>query len=194
MVIFKAFNPNVEVIGQSVLTVVDGMIDKDFAVKILEAHGIFKVKPENWYPQQNWLDAFREISDKIGPLALFSIGKRIPDNAAWPPQINSIENALPSIDIAYHMNHRINDVVMFNFATGEKTEGIGHYTAKKTGEREMQVICENPYPCQFDKGIISAVAEKFKPAGSKVTVFEDESKGCRLRGAQNCQYTVCWSW
>ena len=33
---------------------------------------------------------------------------RIPANAKFPPQIKTIEDALGAIDMAYHMNHRIN--------------------------------------------------------------------------------------
>jgi len=40
------------------------------------------------------LDTFREIADQVGPNTLYQIGVRIPENAAFPPEIDSIEKAL----------------------------------------------------------------------------------------------------
>ena len=55
------------------------------------------------------------------------------------------------------------------------------------------MICKNPYPCDFDKGIIKAVAKKFKPKDSvNIIVEHDESAPCRKKGADSCTYLVSW--
>ncbi|MGA2929274.1 MAG: hypothetical protein ABSG43_25455 [Solirubrobacteraceae bacterium] len=65
---FKAFAPGVQVNGESVLSVVDGMgAFKSKAEKILAQNTIVDVKPGCWYSQQAWLDAFKDIS---GPPAI----------------------------------------------------------------------------------------------------------------------------
>jgi hypothetical protein len=54
---FQAFRPDVEVYGAAVLTLVDGMGHfTTTAYKILAKNGIEKPKPDQWYPQQAWLD------------------------------------------------------------------------------------------------------------------------------------------
>ena len=190
---FQSTMPGIEVNGQTVLSVVAGMVNREFALKILLEHGISTIEPHEWYPQQNWLDAFRFIAEKIGQIALFSIGKKIPESAQWPSNVDSIESALSSIDIAYHMNHRLNGVPLFDPKTGSMKEGIGHYAAVKTGDREVTMTCDNPYPCEFDKGIITAAAIKFKPAhNGAVVLVEDESQVCRSRGGSACLYKVTW--
>jgi hypothetical protein len=188
---FVAFRPDVEVVGSVVLSVVDGMGEfTRKALKILAQHGIKNPEPELWYPQQNWLDAFKTISEKIGPLTLFAIGKRIPEHAEWPPGIETIEQALAGTDATYHLSHRLNGKVMYDPATGEMMEGIGHYRfTGMTGPTSAEMVCDNPYPSEFDRGIITALCRKFK-AGLEVRL--DPSKPTRTQGADSCTYLIEW--
>ena len=74
---FKAFDPKVEVNGQTIFSVVDGMSKHQaMAFEILAKNGIKDLKPNEWYPQQAWLDAFKSISETIGPFTLCIIGKK----------------------------------------------------------------------------------------------------------------------
>ena len=176
---FQAFSPQVAVNGQTVLSVISGMgAFKDTAVQILQRNGIPNPQPNAWYPQQAWLNAFREIAKTIGSSTLRQIGLSIPRNAKFPPGINSVEKALESIDGAYHMNHR----------GGE----IGHYVFAKTGPTSATMTCKNPYPCDFDRGLIEAVANQFKPAGSIVKVQHDSAKPCRAKDGDSCTYLINW--
>jgi len=177
---FKAFTSSVEVNGETVLAVVDGMgARRGRALEILAEKGTPDPEPGRWYPQQAWLDAFRAIAEEFGPDTLFSIGRRIPENARFPSEIDSIGKALASLNAAYHVNHR--------------GGGIGSYRFEKTGLRSGRMICKNPYPCDFDRGIVTAVAEKFRPADCEaVVVSKDESAPCRKEGADSCTYLVAW--
>jgi len=190
MSVYVAFNSNVEVNGETVLSVLEGMpIFKTTAIKILADNQIVNPIPGNWYPQQLWLDAFKQIADKVGEATLQKIGNSIPENAQWPPQVKTVEDALGSIDIAYHMNHRIGSSILFNPSTGQMKEGIGHYQLKKIDNKTMHMICNNPYPCKFDFGIIDAVIKKFKASGQMITV-RHEPGDCRSKGADSCSYKV----
>lgn len=177
---FKAFASNVEVNGETVLSVVNGMgVYKKQALDILAKNGINNPQPGQWYLQQAWLDSFKEISETIGAKTLFAIGKAIPENAIFPPEIDSIEKGLAAIDIAYHMNHK----------GGE----IGHYRFQSTGSNSGKMVCDNPYPCEFDRGIIETMAQKFKPKDSiMVFVEHDDSQPCRKKGAESCTYMITW--
>jgi hypothetical protein len=56
---FKAFASNVEVNGETVLSVVEGTsLFKKKALAILESHGITNQIPGKFYKQQSWLDSF----------------------------------------------------------------------------------------------------------------------------------------
>ncbi|MBU1151685.1 hypothetical protein KJ632_02545, partial [Patescibacteria group bacterium] len=60
-------------------------------------------------------------------------------------------------------------------------------------ENTAEIICDNPYPCDFDKGIIESMARMFKPQKSlQVSVTHDNSEECRKKGHSECCYTVNW--
>ena len=177
---FQSLSMGVEVNGETVLSVLDAMgVFRNQASEILKENGVIDPTPGKWYSQQAWLNAFRYISDEVGPNTLYAIGRKIPENAQFPPDIDNIEKALSAIDIAYHMNHRNGD--------------IGHYIFEKTGAKAGTVTCNNPYPCDFDAGIIESMAKKFKPADSiMVMVSHDQTAGCRKNNGDSCVYKVSW--
>lgn len=190
---FIGLEPGIMVNGQTVLSVIHGLgTYKIMARTILNAHGIANPAVDEWYLQQGWLDAFKEIDGKVGRAILFAIGKQIPNTADWPPTVQTIEDALSSIDVAYHINHQKNNQSMFDMNTGVMQDGIGHYSFKKIGEGKGIMTCDNPYPCEFDQGIIEATAEKFKPESSQnVKVLHDEAI-CRKNGTDQCLYHISW--
>ena len=179
---YVPFDPDVEVNGQTILAFVNAVpAYKVTMVGILAKHELPDVQPEGWFSQKKWLNAFKEIGEKYGANTLFAIGKVIPENAVFPPEIQSLKDALASIDIAYHMNHR----------NGE----IGYYKLMEFNERGRKAImeCKNPYPSHFDRGIIMTMARKFMPNYSSIIKVElDESKPSRLNGADSCTYNVSW--
>jgi hypothetical protein len=191
---FTAINPQMQVNGQTVLSIANGMgASKRMGLKILEENNIQDPEPERWYSQQDWLNAFKQISEKIGAGTLFMIGKSIPENAVFPPHIETIDQALSAIDVAYHMNHRLAGEQLFNPQTGQMQEGIGHYKYNKISDSKVEIICDNPYPCDFDKGIITAMARRFKPAHStRILISHEKSEGCRGSGDHSCKYVVEW--
>ena len=191
---FEAFEEGIEVNGETVLSVVDGMgAFKDRSYKFLADNGIREPRPGEWYPQQAWLNAFKAIAQTTGEFTLFSIGKKIPENAQFPPEIDSLDKALAAIDVAYHMNHRKNGKVMFDPSNGKMIEGIGHYGFEKTGDREIIMACNNPYPSDFDRGIIESMAFRFKPSGVPMIIVRlDDSKPTRKKGADSCTFKVTW--
>jgi hypothetical protein len=189
---YVAIDPEMEVNGETVRAIVNGMDDKRLAYEILEKNGIKDPQPGKWYSQQSWLDAFREIGENVGDDALKKIGNAIPHNAQWPPDVDDVDKALASIDVAYHMNHRKDGVVLFNPETGEMKEGIGHYGWDQTGEKEGRMRCDNPYPCPFDLGIIEAAAEKFAKEKACVQVIHEEGECRNMEKGDCCTYIIKW--
>jgi hypothetical protein len=195
---FKPFEPGIEVFGASIDAIVDAFkLFPSIALKRLVNAGIGSmrgkdvvVNRDSWYPQANWLSVFEGIASEVGPRALVQIGQHVPKHAPFPPSINDIHGAMGSMDAAYHMNHRKGGRVMFDPGTGQMLSGIGNYGyAPVPRERRIISVCENPYPCDFDRGIISALAARFE-RGSRVT--HDDSAPCRKNGADSCKFIIAW--
>ena len=176
---FEAFSSRVEVLGEVVLSLVNVMgAFKSISRDALRKNGIVDPQPDKWYPQQAWLDSFKVIADKVGPNTLYQVGRQVPQQYNFPPGINSIESAMSDLDEAYRMSHR----------GGE----VGHYRFRILGLNVGQMTCDNPYPCDFDRGIISALAERFEPPGALVDVRHQEDAPCKKQGADSCTYTISW--
>ena len=178
MSVFESYASGVQVNGESIMAVVEGMgAFQNRAFDILANHHIDNPSPGNWYDLQSYLNAFRTISDELGPATLRAIGKKIPQTAVLPPDLDTIVKALSMMDIAYHMNYQ----------GGE----IGHYAFESTGERSGVMICSSPYPCSYDQGIITGFMNRLKK-GNEWPSLKHASGGCRMEGAAECRYTVSW--
>lgn len=180
---YEAFDPDVEVHGQTILTVIDGALarfSEEYrrrAREVLADNGVEDPAPDAWYPQQAWLDTFETIADRLEPHILDRLGEQIPDVADWPNGISSVEDGLQSIDEAYQRNHRGGD--------------IGFYRFEKLDDRAGEVTCKTPYPCPYDRGLVRATAQQYAPVESFVFV-EEVGEECRREGADACTYRVSW--
>jgi hypothetical protein len=173
---FIAFDSHVEVSGQSMLITIEAM--GEAVHPMLMQFGFSQLEPSKWYPQQPYLDFFRDVaSGDFQVLDLMNIGMKVPALAFWPSNIRTIADALFSIDAAYHMNHRYGE--------------IGCYRATQTGDREIEIYCANPYPCDFDFGVIYGVAQVY--LSESVIPQVDHLPGeCRKNGGHACTYVVQW--
>lgn len=192
---FVPFEPDIEVNGQTVYAIVDGFSHfRRVASAILQQEGIGRMRSdgdlalerEGWYPQAAWLRAFERIAEEAGQGVLFAIGRRIPENARFPPGIVDLRSAIAAIDVAYHLNHRRRGIVMFDAAEGRMSEGIGHYALDRAREPGLVVTCTTPYPCEFDRGIVASMARRFEP----LATIEHVPGSCRKHGHHACSYEV----
>jgi hypothetical protein len=155
-----------------------------------DGSGVMKFEPGNWYPLERWLHALERIGNEFGHYLLYQSGMTTPKNAVFPPTVIDIHSALKCIDIAYHMNHAVRGEGMFDPGTGEMREGIGHYVYSNVPGRNLITIeSSTPYPCDFDRGIVIAMAHRFQPAA---TLTHDTSRPCRKSGGGSCAYHVTW--
>ena len=173
---YIAEDKNVKALGTAVKTYIAGLGDQfgQRGHSILEKHGITDLRDEGEYPMQSWLDAMKDIHEIVGDFLIYKMGTHIPTTAKFPPEIDSAHAGLGVIDMAYHMNH---------------TEGeIGNYTYEKTGDKAGRLVCTDPYPCDFDRGIIEAMARQFEPE-AEAKCCGDE---CRKKGGNKCTYEIHW--
>lgn len=145
--------------------------------------------PEGSWPQlRRFLKGMQRIEKEVGAKVLMDSGQTVLRYADIPPTIVDIYSALSSSDIAYHMNHRRNGKPMFDPATGQMEEGIGHYLYRgKPGDTRLEIITDTPYPCSFDRGVVQGMALRFKP-----TAIVTHGPSCRNKGAASCTYAVMW--
>ncbi|MDY7224779.1 hypothetical protein [Hyalangium rubrum] len=146
-------------------------------------------EPARWYPLDRFLRIFDRIHAEFGNFTLRQVGLHVIKAAQLPPHINDINAMFGSMDVAYHLNHALNEQSMFDLATMKMSEGIGHYKPLITpGTNKITVVADTPYPCPFDEGVVAGAAQKFKPAA---TIVHDRA-ACRARNAPSCTYHVSW--
>jgi hypothetical protein len=192
------FDPGIEFSGGMAEAIIEAFkLFPSMAYKRLLNHGIGTMKGKDvvidrqaWYPIESWLAAFDGFATSVGPRALLQIGQNVPKHAALPPGINDIHGSIAAVNVGYHMNHRKKGKLMFDPTTGQTTEGIGNYGYTAVpGERKIISVCENPYPCEFDRGILMAFSQRFEKAAR---VSHDERAPCRRNGGKSCTYVINW--
>lgn len=179
MPVFQSRSPDLKVIGQTILAVVDGMgVFKETALKWLKEEGIENPKPEEYYSEQAWLNCFKRISITLGDVTLRNIGRTWPSNVQFPPEISSIEQVLELMDKIYQMNH-----------IGEGDPG--HYTWEKTGERSGIMTTDHPYPCSLDHGVLEGFTNHFKTEEQKISVIHLPNE-CKIDSGDICKFEIKW--
>ncbi|HYO53841.1 hypothetical protein [Archangium sp.] len=196
---FVPFEEDIQVKGQVVKAVVDGFNHfvvlgsaylLDEGIGTLTPSGLVNLDLEGWYSQRSWLLCFQQIARQLGDGRLMRIGMAVPRNAKFPDGIRGIHEAIKSIDVAYHMNHRKHGRLMLDPETGRMQEGIGHYGYEPVpGQRKIISLCETPYPCAFDHGLLTATAQRYE---SNARVTHDETKPCRKWRGDRCTYVITW--
>lgn len=190
-----AIDGSIEVYAGSLKAILDGLAAcRTVATAHMVANGIMSSDAEiadtgRWYPLSGTIRAYHAIEEEAGRGALFDVGASVPKNAQFPETIADIDAAMKANDIAYHMNHRKAGVVMFDPATGAMVEGIGHYRYSRSGsEQTITMVCDGPYPCSFDYGLLTALAQRFE-TGAAVA---HDGEACRASGNADCTYVITW--
>ncbi|WP_226482453.1 4-vinyl reductase [Natrinema amylolyticum] len=169
-----------EVIGRSPLSYiaagesVSSFVGKQITSKLAE-YGLEDIESDEWYPLEIPLAMLYDMRDEYGAVRMQNMGQNVPQHVEFPPELTEVDNALRAIDTAYHQNHRGSEIGFYEFQTEGSSEGV--------------MTCENPYPCEFDKGLIRGVAKKF--ANNPVEV-EEVGDQCRSDGDQCCEYRIKW--
>jgi hypothetical protein len=121
--------------------------------RLIERHrlNIADLRPDHFVLVQRWLDALKEIQTTVGASVVRTVGSRIVENADFPAQFETVESILLALDTIYHLNHR-----------GE----VGHYRTMAREHGAIVVVCETPYPRDFERGLVEGIC-KNKIAGGR---------------------------
>ena len=173
---YQALSPRSEVKGNAIIAILDGIMHRDLAEQILAKHGIIEVIPEQWYPEQSWLDAFSEISAELGDSALYAIGRAVPSVIDIPPDKSDAISALERLDAIYQAHHR-----------GKS----GGYGVEILGPNSAKIVSHNPRPCAYDMGFITAYIELYN-GDKSVSIKHEDDMCCRKHEYHECVYLVSW--
>jgi len=159
---------------------------------ILSKYGLARPRPGKWYSQQLWLNAIKEISDRFLPSTLCAIGLEFAAKARVSPEIGSLESALVMMDEIYRMNNNTKGTAVAKPCRGVPNGSHGHYCYSRKNCDEAAMLCQNPNPCEFDRGFIEGIAKRFGPARGSVHIVHDDEAECRKTGAESCTYKILY--
>lgn len=162
--------------GNALSAILKAFLSENLAYKMIqEGLGVQDIVPDKMYPIDGFLKPLFAIEKKIGALVLNKVGTKMMESAAWPPNIKTLEDVLKSINVAYKMNHKPNDA-----------KNIGEYIYSKLEDKKYTITATNPYPCDFDLGIIQGAVKKFAPTA----IVKHVSGSCRKNGDMKCIYEI----
>ncbi len=139
--------PDSEVLGGSILAVSAALGEK--AVPYFEKGGLADVQPDEWYSFPRYLNILYDIVAHEDDLMsnLVSIGMKVVETAPLPPQIDTAEKALMSMQAAWEMNSRHAHEI--------------NWEVEKVGDHKY--ICTNysPFPKDIEYGVVYGFARRF---------------------------------
>lgn len=178
---FELADENVLLAGNHVLVLLDAFgAYRGRGEKVLTRYlvdGEKAIDPHGQYPLQKILRGLRDLKDQFGPGFLNRVGRNVFEHAQTPPGLDTFDVMLSATNEAYKMNHR-------------NAEGkIGSYSWTQLSDRSGRMMCDNPYPCAFDEGLLEGLAIKF---GLELTLTHEDEASCRARGGDSCTYLLEW--
>jgi hypothetical protein len=171
-----------EVWGGTVIGIVQGMEAAGYPEMklrdLLRICNLPVIEVDGWYALNRFLLFLKEAEAAFGADALRAGGRAIPTSAKFPPDLDSLTRGLQMLDVAYQVNHR--------------KGAIGRYRCTELTDGRAVMICENPYPCALDQGIVERLIAEFVPSGLQGTVTHVAGKPCRCQGGRACHLEVRW--
>ncbi len=150
---YVSLDPVATINGNTLRALLAAFHIPQLAREILARYGLpADPQPEHWYPLQAWLDVLSELELFYGERTVYAVGLQIATISVWPTHITTLEQALQALDEACRLN--------------VKGAPIGYYRTESLQPRKMLVHCLTPTPIDFECGIITGIARKFKPADS----------------------------
>ncbi|MBS7626633.1 hypothetical protein KEJ51_06320 [Candidatus Bathyarchaeota archaeon] len=137
------------------------------------------VAVDSWYSQNLWIEALRDISERVGPTIMYLAGARILENLGYRELSGDFHERLKHAEALYQTHHRggnFGSLRILNIQNGE-----------------AKIVSDTPYPCDFERGILISILASHAPDEPKqVWVVHENLKICRKKGFANCTYVVKW--
>ena len=174
--------PRAELWGGSLFGLAEGLegfgVAKTAVEALLAKAGIHQRDQEAWYPMTAALSFLAAVEADHGREALRSMGRAIPESSRFAPDLDDMERTLRVIEVAYQVNHRGGPIGGFQLHLPEP------------GRAEL--VCENPYPCDLDLGLLERLLERAAGGSPRASVVHRPGPACRRLGARACVYDLRW--
>ncbi len=150
---YVSFDPAATVNGDTLRALLATFHIPQLAREMLEKYGLpANPQPGHWYSLQAWLDVLSELELFYGDRTVYAVGLQVATSSLWPAHITTLEQALHALDETCRLNI--------------KGTTIGYYRIESQQPRKIWVHCLTPTPVDFERGIITGLARKFKPLDS----------------------------
>jgi hypothetical protein len=167
------------VIGGFIIGAVEALgAFKDTGYRILADLGLKDPKPDQMYPMQIFCDFFEAISTKVGSATVSTMGKNVGINFPQPPEVNSIEKYLNSIDKEYKGGVR----------------GIGMdegWKTKITGTNSANAVFTGQFPDNFIRGLVEGMGRSVTK-NNKFNVVIDTTQPSIDKGEKSVTLLITW--
>lgn len=175
---YTTFDSNTELNGSTVLSFIININHQNIE-KILKTRQLDNIDPEQWYPMQDVLDVFNDISETLNASANFvAIGVAAGEQGLQnlPPNVASMSIAefFVFYEKVYQTRHRNGDA--------------GYVKTEKVDDNHLIIRMKTPYPDDTMYGVFYAYARHFIPKNKHFTLQYDETLKRRENGGEE---TVC---
>jgi len=165
-----------DVDGQSVCWFLDGVghssaSARDAAETALTERDAASPRAGEWYPVALLLAAVEAVAADGGKEALAAAGRHC--GTQLSTEAATVPDALAALDDAYRRHHR---------------GAAGGYAFRQIGPDDGRIECATPYPCVFDRALVTCVAE----SAADGVVCLSEAGRCRAAGEDRCTYELTW--
>jgi hypothetical protein len=148
---YLAFDASSEVNGATIQLVLAACYIPEVGALLLTKHGLpAQPQAEDWYPLQAWLNVLADLEQRTWENTIYAAGLRVIDQCIWPPNLHTLPQALASLEQACRANIR--------------GKNIGYYQVDELGPHHVRVRCLTPTPAEFELGILTGLARRYKPA------------------------------
>ena len=94
--------------------------------------------------------AFYLVEKRIGPNSVRKAGERIYSTMPWPPQVQSLADALRFTEVAYFESH-----------LRSPREIVGNWRVESEQAGVTVLVDETPYPCNVNEGVVAGICTAF---------------------------------
>jgi hypothetical protein len=168
---YQAFDMKSEVLGQMAMSMTKSVLHDEIE-QILDRHGMNNLDPNSWYPVQNLMEVFNEVSENTSQIFV-SIGMASAQSSLQAmPQIKALpfHKFFAGFDSVWQSRHRNGDV--------------GHLKYKQIDDNHITMTFRSPYPDDIFYGAFFTYAREFKPEGKTFKVSFDETTPTREKGGK----------
>jgi hypothetical protein len=115
------------------------------------------------WPMWKLVACFYLIQQRIGPNTVRKSGERIYSTMPWPPQVQSLADALRFTEVAYFESH---------LRAPKERAGCWRVELEKPG---LTILADDtPYPCNVNEGVVAGICTAFAKQKPSYRLLEPE--------------------